>query len=226
MDWITTIVPDGITVLVAVAIVIISFFTAFMTAAFGIGGGLVLLAAMTALMPTSAIVPVHGAAQLGSNFSRFFFLRHQVLWPIIGWFSVGSLLGASLGGKLVISLNETLLQIGISLFIIISVWAPLPKSLTPGRATFLGTGIIGSFLTMFFGATGPIVATMLSAAKLDRFSTVATHAAAMSVQQYDENHCLWFFRICLRRVGIFNFRDIRRRICRVLCRHAHIETYA
>ena len=35
---------------------------------------------------------------------------------------------------------------------------------------------------MFFGATGPVVAGMLSAAQFDRMKTVATHAAAMTVQ--------------------------------------------
>ena len=35
---------------------------------------------------------------------------------------------------------------------------------------------------MFFGATGPVAATMLSAAKLNRFNTTATHAACMVAQ--------------------------------------------
>lgn len=41
---------------------------------------------------------------------------------------------------------------------------------------------ISSFLTMFFGATGPFVATYTKALGLDRHGYVATHGALMTVQ--------------------------------------------
>jgi uncharacterized membrane protein YfcA len=62
------------------------------------------------------------------------------------------------------------------------VWGPKPKGFAPGRVSFFATGAAGAFLTMFFGATGPIAATMLSTTKLDRLKIVATHAVCMVAQ--------------------------------------------
>lgn len=51
-------------------LVLVSFGTSLITAAFGIGGGAVLLALLAALMPPAALIPVHGAVQFGSNVFR------------------------------------------------------------------------------------------------------------------------------------------------------------
>ncbi|MHA7871527.1 MAG: TSUP family transporter, partial [Hyphococcus sp.] len=56
------------------------------------------------------------------------------------------------------------------------------KAMTPGVKTYFATGAVGAFLTMFFGATGPIAATMLAATKLGRLHVTATHAACMVAQ--------------------------------------------
>ena len=52
--------PDGVPLWAAVALIAVSLITSLMTAAFGIGGGVTLLGAMTVLMPVAAIIPVHG----------------------------------------------------------------------------------------------------------------------------------------------------------------------
>jgi uncharacterized membrane protein YfcA len=46
----------------------------------------------------------------------------------------------------------------------------------------LVTGALSSFLTMFFGATGPFVATLTKSLALDRRGHVATHATLMTIQ--------------------------------------------
>ena len=43
-------------------------------------------------------------------------------------------------------------------------------------------GVFSSFLTMFFGATGPFIAGMVKTMKLNPLSHTATHAALMSMQ--------------------------------------------
>ena len=74
------------------------------------------------------------------------------------------------------------MRICVGAFVLWTLWGQMPKNFAPKAASFLATGLIGSFLTMFFGATGPIAAAMLNAANLDRLKTVSTHAAAMVVQ--------------------------------------------
>ncbi len=182
MDLIASLSPDGVSALAAGAIIIIAFFTSALTAAFGLGGGLALLAAMSVLFPPAAVVPVHGVAQLGSNLSRFFFLSRHALWPIVAWFSAGAVIGSLLGASVAVSLPEAVLRFGVGVFILVTLWGPKPPSLSAGGGAFFAGGAVSSFLTMFFGATGPIVATILSVARLDRMQTVSTHAACLVVQ--------------------------------------------
>ncbi|WDI32894.1 sulfite exporter TauE/SafE family protein [Hyphococcus flavus] len=174
--------PENLTIWAAVAAVMASFFTAALTAAFGLGGGLALLALMSAVFPAPAVIPVHGVAQAGSNAGRFYLQRKDVVWSIVVMFSAGGVIGAAIGGRLAVETPVWLLRGGVGLFILYSVWGPSIKKFAPGRITFFTTGVVASFLTMFFGATGPIAATMLSAAKLDRLNLVATHAACMVFQ--------------------------------------------
>ena len=182
VEIINSFLPDGLPLWAAIAAIFASFFTAALTAAFGLGGGLALLAVMSAVFPAPAVVPIHGVAQLGSNAGRFFLQRKDVVWPIVLWFTAGGILGAGLGGRIAVEMPVWALRAGVGAFILLTVWGPHPRSFSPGVTTFFSTGAIGAFLTMFFGATGPIAATMLAAAKLGRLNLVATHAACMSAQ--------------------------------------------
>lgn len=174
--------PDGVSLFAAAIVVIASFFTSALTASFGLGGGLALLAIMGAALPAPAVVPVHGVAQLGSNAGRFFLQRAHVVWGAALWFLAGSALGAALGARLYVEVPERLLQALIGAFVLLTVWGPKPKGFAPGRATFFATGAASALLSMFVSATGPIAAAMVGMQKLDKLKTVATHAAAMTGQ--------------------------------------------
>ncbi|MEM9263205.1 MAG: sulfite exporter TauE/SafE family protein [Pseudomonadota bacterium] len=174
--------PEGLTAEAAAIVVIAAFFTSAVTAAFGIGGGLLLLAVMGTTLPPAAVVPVHGVAQLGSNLSRFTLLRRDVVWPALGWFAAGCLLGSFIGASVYIGLPPWLLRLGVGIFVIATVWAPKPSNFNPGPRTFASVGAVGSFLSMFFGATGPIAAAAYGATGWGRMNIVATHAAAMTTQ--------------------------------------------
>ncbi|MEE2690196.1 MAG: sulfite exporter TauE/SafE family protein [Pseudomonadota bacterium] len=179
MDILASFTPEGVSPLAAALVVFASFFTSALTASFGLGGGLALLAVMSALFPAIAVIPVHGVAQLGSNLSRFTLQRKDVAWPIVMWFALGGVLGTFIGGRLYVALPAALLQAGVGLFVLYTVWGPKPKGFAPGPRTFFLTGAVGAFLSMFFGATGPIAASMLGTARLDKLKTVATHAGCM-----------------------------------------------
>jgi uncharacterized membrane protein YfcA len=182
MEALAQLLPESVALWAAALVIVASFFTAALTAAFGLGGGLALLAVMSAVFPAASVIPVHGAAQAGANAGRFYLQRRDVVWPIVLWFSLGGLIGAGLGGRLAVEAPVWLLRGGVGAFILFTVWGPKPKSFAPGQRTFFLTGAAAGFLTMFFGATGPIAAAMLSAAALARLNIVATHAAAMVIQ--------------------------------------------
>lgn len=171
--------PTDLTQFAALILLATSFAGSFITAAFGIGGGVAFLGACAILLPPAAIIPVHGVVQLGSNAIRaLMFLRH-LLWTALPAFVIGSLVGVAIGGSVVVALPGWIVQSVVGLFILWVVFAKPPKWLSHWP---LVTGLISSFLTMFFGATGPFVAGYIKALDLDRHTHTATHAALMTVQ--------------------------------------------
>ena len=174
--------PDGVSATAAAIVVFSSFFTSALTASFGLGGGLALLAIMGAALPPASVIPVHGVAQLGSNSSRLILQWKSVVWPIVSWFLAGSLIGSIVGARLYVEIPEALLQALIGVFVLITVYGPKPKGFSPGKKTYFATGAASAVLSMFVGATGPIAAAMVGVARLDKMKTVATHAGAMAGQ--------------------------------------------
>lgn len=173
--------PSGLSPATNSMLVLASAATSFLTAATGIGGGIALLAVMAALMPAAALIPVHGAVQIGSNAARTTIMLRDVRYVIFFPFAIGSVAGAALGGAFVVQLPPEILQIALSLFILWSAWFELP-AMPAGRMMLGTTGLVSSFLTMFFGATGMFVSAVLKTIKLDRLTHVATHSICMTAQ--------------------------------------------
>ena len=160
----------------------VSFIGSFITASLGLGGGLLVLATMTLVLPPAVLIPLHGVVQIGSNGFRALLMRREILFSIIPSFTLGSLVGATIGGHAFVALETWVLQAVLGVFVLYATWAPGFRSSKPGPAKFLGLGIFGGFLTMFVGGTGPLVAPFVSAACDRRQQMVATHAALMIFQ--------------------------------------------
>lgn len=182
MDVWSHLLPPGVPLQVAAALCLVSSVTSLVTATFGVGGGVALLAVMGLLLPVGAVIPVHGMVQLGSNVGRAWLQRAHVPWRPLGYFVVGSLFGSLVGAQFVVTLAEGALQMLLGTFVLVVVWARLPSlvGLRPGSLAFIGVGT--SFLGMFVGATGPLMVALFEKALPDRRAVVATHAAAMSAQ--------------------------------------------
>ncbi len=160
----------------------VSFLGSFITITLGIGGGVLVLATMAQILPPTVLIPVHAVIQLGSNTGRMILMRRDIVRSLIPSFLIGTILGAALGAKLVISLPTSLLQLVLGLFILYAVWAPKLRASAPGKRTFFAVGFGASLATMFVGATGPLVATFVSAACPERKNYAATHATLMTLQ--------------------------------------------
>ena len=164
---------------VALAVIAVSFVSSLITAGFGIGGGAVMLAVLATLLPAPAIIPVHGLVQLGSNVGRTAILLRYIHLDVVLPFFIGALIGVSLGGAFVVQLDAGVLQIGVGLFVLWSILFRPPEFMRRSSAV---AGGFSSFLTMFFGGTGPFVASYVKTLGLDRMSHVATHATLMTIQ--------------------------------------------
>ncbi len=160
----------------------ISLLGSFITAALGLGGGVLTMATMALFLSPVVLIPVHGVVQFGSNFGRALLMYRNVLTEIMPMFLIGTILGAIIGGQVVIVLPIALLQIILALFILYSVWVPSFQASKPKNRTFIGVGAVGAFTTMFVGATGPVIAPFVLAACKNRNQVVGTHAALMSLQ--------------------------------------------
>lgn len=143
---------------------------------------MILLAIVAQVLPVKAVIPVHGVVQLGSNTSRAAVMLKDVDWRYVLWFALGSILGAVVGGQLVISLPLDLLRATLGLFILATIWSPSFTSKLASRKTLFVGGSLSTVLTMFVGATGPFVMMLIRAFDLPKMSLVATSAACLVLQ--------------------------------------------
>lgn len=173
--------PPEVGPLVAVFLMGISFLGSLITAAFGIGGGVVVIAVLATLLPPAALIPVHGVVQLGSNTGRAVIMRAHADWATFRIFLVGALVGIAIGGVIVVDLPPEIIQIGVGAFILWTIFFKPPGFLR--RSAWLAGGV-SSILTMFFGATGPFVAAYLKTRGYDRMAQVATQAVCMTAQHF------------------------------------------
>mgnify|MGYP005710202981 FL=1 len=125
------------------------------------------------------MLPIHGIVQIGSNLGRaVIFFKDIKRGPLIP-FGIGTILGASLGGSLFVQIEPWLLQLSVAIFILWSVFGKIPAI---GSTHIIFGGIFSGFLTMFFGASGAVVAGMVKTMKLNPINHLATHSALMTIQ--------------------------------------------
>lgn len=182
MAWLEWWLPESLTMAASLLLVVVSFFTSALTAAVGIGGGVMLLAIMGNLMPPAAIIPVHGVVQFGSNLGRLFTLWGFTDWRMSAWFSLGSVVGALAGGSVAVSIPAGVVQLALGSFILYSAWVPI-RSLPAGRRSIALLGGGTAFLAMIVAGVAPFVFVVLKNLFNDRRALFATQTAMMTSQQ-------------------------------------------
>ena len=153
-----------------------SFSTSLISAVFGIGGGIILLTFFATFLPPLAIIPVHAVVQMASNGGRVFLLRKEIHWPILSIFIFGCLIGAVLGGILVVQIPFNLIKLFMGIFILWTIYGHLPKF--NKKQIFFG-GILACSLSVIVGATGAFIAAIVSTLNLPKLNHIATVAFVM-----------------------------------------------
>lgn len=173
---------EQVTPAVFLLLMVASALGSFLTASLGVGGGVMLLGVMAQVLPPQLIIPLHGVAQLGSNAGRAAMSWRHIDWRLIAAFLPGAVVGALIGSFVLVALPPAVMYLTIALFILYLCWGPkLPKMVLGSWGTVLAGGVT-TFITLFAGATGPLVAAFIKQIYADRFRTVATFAMAMSLQ--------------------------------------------
>ena len=183
MGGFETLLPETLGAIPALLLVIASFFTSALTAAFGVGGGVAMLALLGLFVPVAALIPVHGAVQLGSNTGRAWHQRAHIRFSIATPFILGSLIGAAAGAYFVVQLPDALLKLVLGVFVIAVTWTKIPGAAQLSHAGLAAGSAVLALATMFVGATGPLLSAFFAQIiPDDRKALIATHAAGMTVQ--------------------------------------------
>jgi uncharacterized membrane protein YfcA len=183
LEAFAALLPPQIGPLAAAILIIASAFTSALTASFGLGGGMAMLALMGIYLPVASLIPLHGVVQLGSNAGRAVRQRENIRRPVARPFIGGSIVGAIAGAFLVVELPDSLLKLVLGAFIIAITWLKFPWIARLSKAGLSVASAVLAVTTMFVGATGALVSPVLARfLENDRKGLVATHAAVMVVQ--------------------------------------------
>ncbi|HAZ14460.1 MAG: hypothetical protein A2X86_00185 [Bdellovibrionales bacterium GWA2_49_15] len=151
--------------------------TSILSGTIGMGGGILLLAVMGQYFPLQVLIPFHGLIQLGSNASRVVYSYKSFDRKVALQFAAGAILGAAIGSQLIIKIPDQWYKIGLGLFIIVITFVPLPRSEKKFKSKWFLVGGISTFLGLFIGATGPLIAPFYLSENWSKDTLVATKAA-------------------------------------------------
>jgi uncharacterized membrane protein YfcA len=155
----------------------------------GLGGGVLLLAALASFFPSGVLIPLHGSIQFMSNVSRVAVSPRSIDYSIVLPYFGGAVLGAAGGAALGLRFSLLNLNAVIGFAILVLTWLPRLVMLRDFRGKFLLVGFMDTFLSLFIGASGPLTAPFFLASKLTKDNFVPTKAACQVP--------VHFFKVCV-----------------------------
>ncbi|WP_075593710.1 sulfite exporter TauE/SafE family protein [Pseudoalteromonas sp. PAB 2.2] len=165
-----------------IILIILAGFTSMVSAAFGAGGGLMLLVIMASMMPMSVVIPVHGLVQLGSNANRFLYTFKHIDGAMFLYFSLGGIFGSLVASTIVTAIPLELMKIVVAAFVLYLLWGVTPKIRETSTLWRILAGLWTSFISMFVGASGPLVGSCLYVNNYNKLQFTATFSSCMTVQ--------------------------------------------
>ncbi len=161
------------------ALVVGSFIASIANAAFSAGGALIILAVTSAVLPISAVVPIHSTLLIGSTTTRVLMFWQHIEWRIAGPFLVASAFGALLGSRLYFELPDRAIGVTIALLMLVAIWLPGIRWRPRIRHPWLIVGFFHSLLSTLF-AYGAILQSIILHTGLDRRQIVGTVAGCLT----------------------------------------------
>ncbi|MBT8003475.1 MAG: sulfite exporter TauE/SafE family protein [Rhodospirillales bacterium] len=158
---------------------IAAFFTAVFSAVAGVGGGMMMFAAVAVFLDFALVMPVFGAVQTSSGLSRVWFFRKYLNWSMILIFGIGFIPAVILGGfawAYIIDAKEIQPYIKILIAVYILLFLIFPKfRVPPGNRTriLLVMGLSIGFAALTIGAVGAITAPFIEALQLKKEDAIA-----------------------------------------------------
>lgn len=171
-----------------------SIFTSGLSAATGMGGGVLLFAVMTIFFPMNVLIPIHGVIQFFNNLFIVIFLKQHLKRSLLQPFLIGSVFGITLGAFLVSRIVKT----HIPQFIILTLIAYTlfrPKRLPDLKLkhkNFVFVGFITGFLGMIAGAVDPVLGPFFIRDDLSKEEVIANKAFMQSIVHFSKIPIFYF----------------------------------
>lgn len=174
--------PHPVSEFLIVIIPTIVFAGAYLSTVAGMGGGLLILASCSMILPVSVVVPLNGVFILAGQVTRTIQFWRHIAWHITLPFIPGSILGAAIGTVIYFNLSETAIALILGSVMLWFSWVP-SNPLSRGLADkiplpYFWVGIIHTFLSTVSGVGGLLQSLMVNS-KLSKQSIVATIAGTL-----------------------------------------------
>jgi len=167
---------------------IVALLTATLSGMIGMGGGMLLLAALFCVMPHAEAIPAHGTVQLISNSTRTLAFLAHVDWRTVGRFGIGLVPGSLVGAGLLLALGqperaEPYLKGLVGLYILTSLILPAPEAARAKSAwwDFPLLGLLAGAAALTVGAVGPLIAPLFARRGFVKERLIATKAVCQSL---------------------------------------------
>lgn len=161
---------------------IICFLGAYLSTVAGMGGGLLILAGCSQILPISAVVPLNGVLIFAGQTARAMQFHRHIEWRISRPFIPGSMIGAILGSLIYVSLPDTLIALMLACLMLWFCWVPpSPRAQMLARKIpqpYFWVGIIHTFLSTLSGVGGLLQSLMVNS-KLSKQAVVGTIAGTL-----------------------------------------------
>ena len=161
-----------------------TFVVSLLVSAFGPTGGLQ-LAIVAAMVPPPLTIPLHAWISSTSALFRTASLWNRIAWRYLSVFAGLTVVGSIVGVSATTKMDARLLEVFVGVAIVSSAIrifrkqkVRTPNWLSSPALAALSTG----FLTIFVGATGPLLFTLMAPRFQDRQELMATHSACLSLQ--------------------------------------------
>ena len=163
---------------------LVAFIAAMLAAVTGFGGAAVLLPMLVFVFGVREAVPILTVAQLIGNGSRVWFNRRELDWRVVGWFAMGGVPMALVGGVLFAHAPLKALTRVLGAFLILTVVIRHMPKMKAFKTPLRGFAIIGaasSFLSALLGSVGPLMAPFFLAYGLVKGAYIGTEALSTVV---------------------------------------------
>lgn len=159
-------------------IILTSFIATAVSSTFAIGGGFIMIAVLSSVLPISAIVPIHSILMIGLSISRTWFFRRHILWVIVVPFIIGSAIGTATGASIYVDLSDAVIAAVIGTLMLAAVWFPAINWRPTIPQPFFWIGIMHSFLSTLF-TFGGLFQPLMVRTRMQKMQITATLAAGL-----------------------------------------------